>query len=44
LLYLVREGRLLPFVEAVELAEGDVLVAFVHEEDAEDLENWLHGL
>ena len=44
LLYLVRAERLLPFVEAMELQEGDVLVAFVHEEDAEALENWLNGL
>ncbi len=44
LLYLVRAGELLPFVEAMELQEGDVLVAFAHEEDAEALENWLNGL
>ncbi|WP_292654148.1 NAD-binding protein [Nitratifractor sp.] len=44
LLYLVRGGQLLPFIEAIELEEGDLLVAFVHEEDAEVLENWLNGL
>ena len=44
LLYLIREGELLPFVEAMEMAAEDVIVAFVQEEDSEAVENWLNEL
>jgi Trk K+ transport system NAD-binding subunit len=44
LLYLIREERLIPFVEPIEMEEGDILLAFVHEEEADAMERWFNGL
>ena len=43
-LFLIREGLLRRWEESEAIEEGDLLAAFVEEEDSERVENWLNGL
>jgi len=44
LFYLIRNDRLSPILEAIEICEEDLILAFVYEEEAERMEQWLNGL
>ncbi len=44
LFYLIRGDRLSPILEAIELFEGDLILAFIYEEESERMEQWLNGL